>query len=85
MSGQRPEGPGSNGAPAPQPVPRDLPDQQAQTTGTPWESNTNVPRHARDECPDPDVPDTDEAGTGRNTPSSDNEHPERPAPDESPA
>ncbi|MER5883313.1 hypothetical protein ABT160_05755 [Streptomyces sp. NPDC001941] len=29
MNDRRPEGPGSCGAPEPEPVPRDLPDQQA--------------------------------------------------------
>ncbi|MFE5213910.1 MULTISPECIES: hypothetical protein [unclassified Streptomyces] len=58
------------------PVPRDMPDQQAQTD-----------EDRRDAVPDePDgdgVPDTDEAGSGpRGAPRSGTVHPEHPAPEE---
>ncbi|MFD8371332.1 hypothetical protein ACFV2Z_11265 [Streptomyces sp. NPDC059688] len=58
------------------PVPRDMPDQQAQTD-----------EDRRDAVPDePDgdgVPDTDEAGSGpRGAPRSGTVHPEHPEPDE---
>jgi len=55
-----------------EPVPRDLPDQQADAGEDPWE----VPVGGRD---------TDEAGTGRQGASqSGTVHPEHPAPEESP-
>ncbi|SHH58185.1 hypothetical protein [Streptomyces sp. 3214.6] len=57
MAAQRREGPGEDGAP----VPRDLPDQQADGGEDPWDA-------AAPESPDEaaqEVPDTDEAGTGR--------------------
>ncbi|MFJ8545245.1 hypothetical protein ACIRFH_25125 [Streptomyces sp. NPDC093586] len=93
MTDHRLEGPGENGAP----VPRDLPDQQADTGEDPWEaapSRTEPDRTegaeeaGRDEPADrdgTDVPDTDEAGTGRRgAPRSGTVHPEHPVPDESP-
>ncbi|MDR6978096.1 hypothetical protein J2X68_004820 [Streptomyces sp. 3330] len=67
MSAQRPEGPGENGAP----IPRDLPDQQADGGEDRWDVGGPDPESGRsDESGDsaqsaPDVPDTDEAGTGR--------------------
>ncbi|WP_077797155.1 hypothetical protein [Streptomyces sp. JHA26] len=93
MTDHRLEGPGENGAP----VPRDLPDQQAGTGEDPWEA---APSRAEPETADDteeqadrdepadrggtDVPDTDEAGTGRRgAPRSGNVHPEHPEPDES--
>ncbi|MFI6034900.1 hypothetical protein ACIBBD_12185 [Streptomyces sp. NPDC051315] len=63
MADHRLEGPGENGTP----VPRDLPDQQADAGEDPWEvapARADVDE-AEDEEPATDVPDTDEAGTGR--------------------
>ncbi|MER5748703.1 hypothetical protein [Streptomyces sp. NPDC002088] len=74
MADQRPEERGESGPP----VPRDLPDQQAREGEDPWEAS---PEGAQAE--QPDVPDTDEAGTGRRgEPQSANVHPEHPTPDE---
>ncbi|WP_155054188.1 hypothetical protein [Streptomyces blattellae] len=65
------------------PVPRDLPDQQADTGDDPWEV---PPADATDDTEDTEeaeVPDTDEAGTGRQgAPQSAGVHPEQPVPDE---
>ncbi|MGW6905145.1 hypothetical protein [Streptomyces sp. NPDC054940] len=63
-----------------EPVPRDLPDQQADTGEDPWE----VPVVPADDATEADdVPDTDEAGTGRKgAPRSGTVHPEHPAPQE---
>ncbi|MEV6170618.1 hypothetical protein AB0L99_20605 [Streptomyces sp. NPDC051954] len=64
------------------PVPRDLQDQQAAGTGDdPWEV---PPADAADDPDEAEVPDTDEAGTGRQgAPHSAGVHPEQPVPDES--
>nr|WP_196788981.1 hypothetical protein [Streptomyces caniscabiei] len=74
------EGPGEH----PDPVPRDLPDQQATEGEDPWEA---APTRAADEGERDedatDVPDTDEAGTGRQgAPRSGSANPEQPVPDE---
>lgn len=76
----RAEGPGENG----DPVPRDLPDQQAGEGEDPWEV-ASVPGDEEPEPDDPeDVPDTDEAGTGRQgSERSDTVHPEHPGAEES--
>jgi hypothetical protein len=61
VAAHRDEGPGENGTP----IPRDLPDQQTGAGEDPWEvSSENVPggTGGREQT---DVPDTDEAGTGR--------------------
>ncbi|AYL34447.1 hypothetical protein ACFTZ8_15915 [Streptomyces fungicidicus] len=91
MTDHRLEGPGENGAA----VPRDLPDQQAGPGEDPWEvapaaaereSEKKSGRPEEPEEPESDVPDTDEAGTGRQgAPHSASVNPEQPAPDESPA
>lgn len=90
MTDHRLEGPGENG----DPVPRDMPDQQADAGEDPWEvaprfTATGKDREDdEDEADEPvdDVPDTDEAGTGRQgEPRSGTVHPEHPAPDESSA
>ncbi|MER6527194.1 hypothetical protein [Streptomyces sp. NPDC001508] len=61
------------------PIPRDLPDQQARAGNDPWEAAPQNPAGDTDD----DVPDTDEAGTGRgDTPFSGTVHPEHPAPEE---
>ncbi|MFI8946255.1 hypothetical protein ACIGO6_07025 [Streptomyces sp. NPDC053750] len=82
MTDHRLEGPGENGAP----VPRDLPDQQAGTGDDPWETDADADADADAgaETDTDDVPDTDEAGTGRQgAPHSGAVHPEHPVPDES--
>jgi hypothetical protein len=71
-----------------EPVPRDLPDQQVGEGEDPLD--IPLPPDAEpepDDGPDDgDVPDTDEAGTGRKDgPRSAAVHPEHPAPDESSA
>ncbi|MEU6524477.1 hypothetical protein ABZ892_17055 [Streptomyces sp. NPDC046924] len=84
MTDHRDEGPGENG----QGVPRDMPDQQAGEGEDPWEV---APAAAEEKSagPDasgerrPDVPDTDEAGTGRRgAPHSASADPDQPVPDE---
>ncbi|MEU9592825.1 hypothetical protein ACGF7W_28420 [Streptomyces sp. NPDC048219] len=92
MTDHRLEGPGENGVP----VPRDLPDQQAGPGEDPWEAapsraerrsaedDGDTERDEPADAGDSDVPDTDEAGTGRQgAPRSGNVHPEHPVPDES--
>jgi len=89
------EAPGENG----NPIPRDLPDQQATGGDDPWDAGASSSGRADDDEeeeeeartaepePEPatDVPDTDEAGTGRQgDPRSDTVHPEHPGPKESP-
>ncbi|MFF0791786.1 hypothetical protein [Streptomyces spiralis] len=83
MTEHRREAPGETG----RPVPRDMPDQQARSGEDPWEaahSGARRPAHPESGT-DEDVPDTDEAGTGRkgNTNAA-TVHPEHPAPDEPP-
>jgi hypothetical protein len=76
----RQEAPGENG----DPVPRDLPDQQAGEGEDPWEV-ADVPDEKTGTEDEPEaVPDTDEAGTGRQgAPRSDTVHPEHPEAEES--
>ncbi|MFJ7902026.1 hypothetical protein ACIQ6V_16310 [Streptomyces sp. NPDC096198] len=83
MTEERHEGPGEK----PRPIPRDMPDQQARPTDDPWDIRTrreDRPRTAEDAARTADdVPDTDEAGTGRRgAPHRGTVHPEHPAPDE---
>ncbi|ELP61718.1 hypothetical protein ACKI1I_38315 [Streptomyces turgidiscabies] len=68
----------------PNPVPRDLPDQQAGADEDPWDLDDDAQEATGpDERPDPEVPDTDEAGTGRRgAPHSGSPRPEQPVPDE---
>ncbi|WAU83610.1 hypothetical protein O1Q96_30325 [Streptomyces sp. Qhu-G9] len=75
------------------PVPRDLPDQQAQEGGDRWDVTPADPEQDKDSGEDgpkaktdTEVPETDEAGTGRQ-PDADSStvHPEDPEPQESPA
>lgn len=62
------------------PVPRDMQDQQTRTGEDPWEAR---PKQSPDDRAGQDVPDTDEAGTGRRgAPRSAAVHPEHPVPDE---
>ncbi|MEV6483480.1 hypothetical protein [Streptomyces sp. NPDC051576] len=86
MNDYRAENPGDEEERTAKPVPRDMPDQQAGADEDPWEAGDDSPRRAEDERPDPGVPDTDEAGTGRlGSPHSGNPRPEHPVPDESSA
>ncbi|MFF7389044.1 hypothetical protein ACFZAE_11455 [Streptomyces scabiei] len=82
MDDHRMEGSGEH----PDPIPRDLPDQQATEGEDPWEAApTGAAADERDEGDDEatDVPDTDEAGTGRQgAPRSGSANPEQPVPDE---
>ncbi|MFF0160923.1 hypothetical protein ACFYRY_25805 [Streptomyces sp. NPDC005263] len=90
MDEHRSEGPGENG----EPVPRDLPDQQAHDGEDPWEVGAGRARGdtldttEADDLGDSDeeatdVPDTDESGTGRRgAPHSGAVDPEHPVPDE---
>ncbi|MFE0516671.1 hypothetical protein [Streptomyces sp. NPDC058964] len=76
MADHRNRGPAGSRAP----VPRDMQDQQAGPGDDPWETAETESARAR---PGHDVPDTDEAGTGRRgAPRSGAVHPERPVPDE---
>ncbi|MEI5524879.1 hypothetical protein WB401_20595 [Streptomyces brasiliscabiei] len=83
MTDHRLEGPGEHA----DPVPRDLPDQQAHEGEDPWEvapsSATGDDRDDETADEATDVPDTDEAGTGRQgAPRSGAVNPEQPVPDE---
>ncbi|WP_406176525.1 hypothetical protein [Streptomyces sp. NBC_00996] len=81
MTEHRQEGPGENG----DPIPRDMPDQQAYEGEDPWDARP-APGGADEGEPATDVPDTDEAGTGRQgAPRSETVHPEHPDPEESSA
>ncbi|MCX5387241.1 hypothetical protein [Streptomyces sp. NBC_00083] len=83
MSDRRPEGPGDAGAPVPEPIPRDLPDQQAGAEGDPLDAADHGGKDRSQEHPDPEIPDTDEAGTGRRgAPHSGSKRPGHPVPDE---
>ncbi|MFV0132325.1 hypothetical protein ACLGIH_03510 [Streptomyces sp. HMX87] len=105
MTDHRAEGPGESG----DPIPRDMPDQQAHAGEDPWEVAPGLAARgdvedagdaeATDDAagadddgsaeragPAEDVPDTDEAGTGRQGERQTGAvHPEHPAPDESSA
>ncbi|MCX4903209.1 hypothetical protein [Streptomyces sp. NBC_00878] len=88
MTDDRTKRPGEDGGP----VPRDMPDQQAQAGGDRWDVPPADParRDGSDEdAPEQhtDVPDTDEAGTRRrgDEHASSTVHPEHPGPEESPA
>ncbi|WP_329342374.1 hypothetical protein OG866_39815 [Streptomyces sp. NBC_00663] len=63
-----------------EPVPRDLPDQQAGQEEDRWDAD---PELSEEDEADADVPDTDEAGTGRQgAPRSTDVHSEHPEPQE---
>ncbi|CAL9349644.1 hypothetical protein [Streptomyces sp. Tu 3180] len=86
MTDHRLEGPGENG----EGIPRDLPDQQAGAGEDPWEvapaAAERESEKASGESAGPDVPDTDEAGTGRQgAPGPASGDAEEPTPDESSA
>jgi hypothetical protein len=87
VTDHRLDAPGENG----DPVPRDMPDQQADAGEDPWEVAPRFTGTGKDDEgradgsgePAGDVPDTDEAGTGRQgTPSSGTGQTEDPVPDE---
>ncbi|MEV5357642.1 hypothetical protein AB0N88_31755 [Streptomyces sp. NPDC093516] len=85
MTDHRLDAPGENG----DPVPRDMPDQQADAGEDPWEVAPRFTGTGKDDEdragdePAGDVPDTDEAGTGRQgAPSSGTGQTEDPVPDE---
>jgi hypothetical protein len=93
VTDHRSQAPGENG----EPVPRDLPDQQVTAGEDPWEiapGQAGGDTGTRDEPGDADesaeragsgrdVPDTDQAGTGRQGEArSGSVHPEQPVPDE---
>ncbi|MGW0080233.1 hypothetical protein [Streptomyces sp. NPDC003393] len=82
MTEHRREAPGETG----RPVPRDMPDQQARPGEDPWEAaEADARRSVRSGPGSDDVPDTDEAGTGRKgRRNAATVHPEHPAPDEPP-
>ncbi|MFE1290659.1 hypothetical protein [Streptomyces sp. NPDC058751] len=97
MSEPRPHGPGTGDGPMPKPVPRDLPDQQAapdedplDAVGVPGRPTASRPTGAGHRGPEDEagesgteVPDTDEAGTGRRgAPRFDGSPSEHPVPDE---
>jgi hypothetical protein len=83
VSDHRPGSHGDDEAPETKPVPKDMPDQQAGADGDPWEPDGDSTRPAEDARPDPEIPDTDEAGTGRRgSPHSRSPRPEHPVPDE---
>ncbi|MFF4394277.1 hypothetical protein [Streptomyces sp. NPDC001480] len=76
MTDDHQKGPGEGS----RPVPRDLPDQQARPDDDPWEAASG---ERLDDTGEDDVPDTDEAGTGRQgAPRSGTEQTEHPVPDE---
>lgn len=80
MTDHRQGGPGENG----DPVPRDMPDQQAHGGDDPWDVVPQGSDQNGEGAPATDVPDTDEAGSGRRgVPRSGSVHPEQPVPDES--
>ncbi|MFG2721191.1 hypothetical protein ACGFW5_23260 [Streptomyces sp. NPDC048416] len=84
MNDRRPEGPGDAGAPVPEPIPRDLPDQQAGGEGDRWDAADHPDEGTHGDRPDREVPDTDEAGTGRRgAPHSGSKRPGHPVPHES--
>ncbi|MEV6027872.1 hypothetical protein [Streptomyces sp. NPDC052036] len=82
MTEQRHQGPGER----PRPIPRDMPDQQAGSVEDPWDIRTGRrgPAHTPDTTESAkDVPDTDEAGTGRRgAPHQDTAPTDHPVPDE---
>ncbi|WP_405651412.1 hypothetical protein [Streptomyces sp. RK9] len=79
MSEQKPPSVGEDGPP----VPRDLPDQQASDQEDPWDPDDDAARTGNAPDTHDDVPDTDEAGTGRRgAPHAHGPGPDRPVPDE---
>ncbi|MDW4910039.1 hypothetical protein RB628_33100 [Streptomyces sp. ADMS] len=87
MSDYRTDTPDNDGdeaqEPGPKLVPRDMPDQQAGADEDHWEVDDDPAGPAPDERPDPEVPDTDEAGTGgRGAAHADGGPAEQPVPEE---
>ncbi|MFC9634910.1 hypothetical protein ACFTY8_38095 [Streptomyces mirabilis] len=86
MSERRLEAPGNSGKPTPKRIPRDPPDQQATADEDRWDVVGVPARSVTEEEPDLEIPDTDEAGTGRRGgPHSGSRRPKHPVPDEPPA
>ncbi|MDF6023011.1 hypothetical protein [Streptomyces sp. JH34] len=84
MTDRRPQGTAYTGAEAsPPPIPADMPDQQAQDGEDALD--VIVPPGTADQESESgtDVPDPDEAGSGREAARNAGVHPEHPAPDES--
>ncbi|MFJ9582468.1 hypothetical protein [Streptomyces acidicola] len=80
MTDHRQGGSGANG----EPVPRDMPDQQAHGGDDPWDVVPEDGDPNGEVTPAIDVPDTDEAGSGRRgVPKRGSIHPEQPVPYES--
>jgi hypothetical protein len=77
-----PERPGASG----RPVPRDLQDQQATGDDDHWDAAPDAAATGAEDQPggtEEELPDTDEAGTGRQgAPRSASPHPEHPVPEE---
>jgi hypothetical protein len=85
---ERPEGPGNNGDPEPQPTPRDLPDEQAAAEEDPLDVVGSMYQGTQPDSADGldfEVPDTDEGGTARRGAAPHGESPGHDAPEESPA
>nr|WP_037831533.1 hypothetical protein [Streptomyces sp. NRRL S-325] len=84
MTDRRPQGTAYTGAEAsPPPIPADMPDQQVQEGEDALDVIVPPGAADPDSEPDGDVPDPDEAGSGRDTARQAGVHPEHPAPDES--
>ncbi|MFJ6462121.1 hypothetical protein ACIQM0_13920 [Streptomyces sp. NPDC091387] len=79
MNDLHPKDPGTSG----DPIPRDPPDQQATADEDPLDVVGGSMRPTADEHPDLEIPDTDEAGTGRRgAPPAAPRHADHPVPDE---
>ncbi|ROQ59462.1 hypothetical protein EDD93_6857 [Streptomyces sp. 840.1] len=80
MNDGHPKDQGSSAAP----IPRDPPDQQARADEDPLDVVGGAKRRTAGERPDLEIPDTDEAGTGRRGAphAGHHPHPEHPVPDE---
>ncbi|MEV5978388.1 hypothetical protein [Streptomyces sp. NPDC052114] len=80
MTEQNPPSVGQDG----DPVPRDLPDQQASGDADPWDVTEETATTGNAPDSDNDVPDTSEAGTGRRgTPDPHEPDQDSPQPEES--
>jgi hypothetical protein len=81
MTGRRPEDAEESGTP----IPKDLPDQQAQEDKDLLDAPRPGAPDERTDEPDESLPDLDETGAGRSgAPRGGGVHPERPVPDEAP-
>ncbi|MEU6273163.1 hypothetical protein ABZ871_12270 [Streptomyces populi] len=83
MNERRPQDPGTGERPAPKPVPRDLPDQQAAPDEDPWDVVGTPGPSAPGDRPVAESRGADEADTGREgTPDPAGSPAEHPVPDE---